>query len=58
MGGYRQIKLFEGEGPQQVENMVNEFIINSGKEVLEINYSAGHNKCAVLVIYREWNVNG
>jgi hypothetical protein len=58
MGCHRQIRLFEGEGTKQVENLVNDFIINSGKEVLDIKHSSNPDKCSVLVIYREWNANG
>lgn len=58
MEGYRQVKIFEAKTIDEVEKMVNEFLIHSGKEALEINYSSNSDKYSVLILYREINYNG
>lgn len=55
MLGQRLVKIFEAANIDQIEKMVNDFIVNSGKEVLEINYSASGNMYSVLIIYREFD---
>ena len=55
---YKQVKLLEASTIEQLEKLINDFIDNSGKEVLNISYSSSQSKYSALIVYHDWNING